>query len=44
MKRINQRKLREFRFQLSIELIMIVLLLMAYIAFLLTLFMSTTSN
>lgn len=44
MKKISKKKLREFRFQLTIEIIMIVLLILCFIPILLTLFMSTKTN
>ena len=44
MRKISQKKLREFRFQLSIEVIMVVLLILAFIPIMLTLFMSSKTN
>lgn len=44
MRKISKKKLREFRFQFSIEFIMILLLILAFIPILLTLFMSTKTN
>lgn len=44
MKKISKKKLREFRFQAIIEIIMIALLILAFVPILLTLFMSTKTN
>ena len=44
MKKISQKKWREIRFQVTIEIIMIVLLILCFIPIFLTLFMSTKTN